>query len=58
MLGKVVADSRVVEKMICGMPSHFKQIVLVIDTLLDTFTLIVADLTERLKAAEESLELP
>lgn len=57
-LGEEVEETRVVEKMLRNVPSRFKQIVLAIRTLLDTSTLIVADLTERLKAAEESFEGP
>ena len=57
-LGEVVEETKIVEKMLRIVPSRFKQIVLAIRTLLDTSTLIVADLTGRLKATEESFELP
>jgi hypothetical protein len=57
-LGEVVEESRAVEKMLRSMPLRFKQIVISIRTLLDTSTLTVADVTGRLKAAEESFEPP
>jgi hypothetical protein len=57
-LGEVLLESKIVEKMLRSVPPRFKQIVVTIRTLLDTSTLSVADLTGRLKAAEESFEGP
>jgi hypothetical protein len=57
-LGEVLLESKIVEKMLRSVSPRFKQIVVVIRTLLDTSTLSVANLTERLKATEESFEGP
>jgi hypothetical protein len=57
-LGDVLLESKIMEKMLRSVPPRFKQIVVAIRTLLDTSTLSVADLTGRLKVAEESFEGP
>ena len=53
-----VGESQVVEKLIRSVPQRFRQIVVTITTLLDVSTLSVADLTGRLKAAEDAFEPP
>ena len=57
-LGDKVGESQVVEKLIQSVPQRFKQIVVAITTLLEVSTLTVADLTGRLKAAEDAFEPP
>jgi hypothetical protein len=57
-LSEVLLESKIVEKMLRSVPPWFKQIVVTIRTLLDTSTLSMADLTGRLKAAEELFEGP
>ena len=57
-LGDKVGESQVVEKIIRSVPQRFKQIVVAITTLLDVLTLPVADLTGRLKAAEDAFQPP
>ena len=57
-LGNKVKESQVVEKIIRSVPQRFRQIVVAITTLLDVSTLTVADLTDRLKAAEDAFEPP
>ena len=54
MLGEEVKDSEIVAKMLRSLPPRFKQIA--IKTLLDVSTMSVADLTGRLKEAEEAFE--
>lgn len=55
-LGDEVKDADIVAKMLRSLPSRFKQIALAIKTLLDTSTMTVAELTGRLKEAEESFD--
>ena len=57
-LGNKVEESQVVEKSIQSVPQRFRQIVVTITTLLDVSTLNVADLTSRLKAAEDAFKPP
>ncbi|CAA7398617.1 unnamed protein product [Spirodela intermedia] len=57
-LGDKVEETQVVEKIIRSVPQRFRQIVVVITMLLDVSTLTVADLTGRLKAAEDAFEKP
>ncbi|CAA6661431.1 unnamed protein product [Spirodela intermedia] len=57
-LGDKVEETQVVEKIIRSVPQHFRQIVVAITMLLDVSTLTVADLTGRLKAAEDAFEEP
>ena len=57
-LGDTVGETKVVEKIIRSVPQRFRQIVVAITMLLDVSTLTVADLTGRLKAAEDAFEPP
>ncbi|CAA7409803.1 unnamed protein product [Spirodela intermedia] len=57
-LGDKVEETQVVEKIIRSVPQRFKQIVVAITMLLDVSTLTVADLTGRLKTAEDAFEKP
>ncbi|CAA6674425.1 unnamed protein product [Spirodela intermedia] len=57
-LGDKVEETQVVEKIIRSVPQRFRQIVVAITMLLDVSTLTVADLTGRLKAAEDAFEEP
>jgi hypothetical protein len=55
-LGEEVKDSEIIVKMLRSLLPHFKRITIVIKTLLDVSTMFVADLTGRLKEAEEAFE--
>jgi hypothetical protein len=55
-LGEEVKDSEVIVKMFRSLPPRFKQITIAIKTLFDVSTMSVADLTWRLKEAEEAFE--
>ncbi|CAA7389736.1 unnamed protein product [Spirodela intermedia] len=57
-LGDKVEETQVVEKIIRSVPQRFRQIVVAITMLLDVSTLTVADLTGRLKVAEDAFEEP
>ncbi|CAA6662425.1 unnamed protein product [Spirodela intermedia] len=57
-LGDKVEETQVVEKIIRSVPQRFRQIVVAITMLLDVSTLTVANLTGRLKAAEDDFEEP
>jgi uncharacterized membrane protein YgcG len=57
-LGKTVAESKVVGKFLRSVPHKYKQIVVAIQTLLDVEGLTLANVTGRLKAAEDELEAP
>lgn len=57
-LGEEVKDAEIVAKILRSLPHQFKQIAIAIKTLLDVSTMSVADLTGRLKEAEESFEEP
>jgi hypothetical protein len=58
-LGEELKDGEIVAKMLRSLPPCFKQITIVIKTLLDVSTMSVADLTRRLKDVEEAFkELP
>ncbi|CAA6674154.1 unnamed protein product [Spirodela intermedia] len=57
-LGDKVEETQVVEKIIRSVPQRFRQIMVAITMLLDVSTLTVADLTGRLKAAEDAFEKP
>jgi hypothetical protein len=57
-LGETVAETKVVDKFLRNIPHKYKQIVVVIQTLLDVDTLTLANVTGRLKAAEDELEVP
>ena len=54
--GEVVGKFKIVEKFIRGVLAWFKQIILAIMTLLDVSTMSLANLTARLKAAEDLFE--
>jgi hypothetical protein len=55
-LGEEVKDGEIVAKMLRSLPPRFKQITIMIKTLLDVSTMSVADLTRRLKEVEEAFE--
>jgi hypothetical protein len=55
-LGEEVKDGEIVVKMLQSLPPRFKQITIMIKTLLDVSTMSDADLTWRLKEAEEAFE--
>jgi hypothetical protein len=55
-LGEEVKDGEIVVQMLRSIPPRFKQITIVIKTLLDVLTMFVADLTGQLKEAEELFE--
>jgi hypothetical protein len=55
-LGKEVKDSEIIMKMLRSLLPHFKQIMIAFKTLLAMSTMSVADLTGRLKEAEEAFE--
>jgi hypothetical protein len=55
-LGEEVKDGDIVMKMLRSLPARFNQIMIAIKTLLDVLTMSVADLTRRLKEAEEAFE--
>jgi hypothetical protein len=56
MLGEVVKEGEIIVKILCTLPSRFKQISIAIKTLLDVSAMTVADLTRCLKEAEEAFE--
>ncbi|XP_078438598.1 uncharacterized protein LOC144709068 [Wolffia australiana] len=55
-LNDKIEETQVVEKIIRSVPQRFRQIVVAITTLLDVSKLTIADLTSRLKAAEDAFE--
>jgi hypothetical protein len=55
-LSEEVKDGEIIVKMLRSLPPRFKQITITIKTLLDVSTMFVADLTVRLKEAEEAFE--
>jgi hypothetical protein len=55
-LREEVKDGEIVAKMLRSLPPHFKQIMIVIMTLLDVSTMSIADLTGRLKEVEEAFK--
>jgi hypothetical protein len=55
-LGEEVKDSEIIVKMFRSLPPRFKQITIAIKTLFDVSTMSAADLTWRLKEAEEAFE--
>jgi uncharacterized membrane protein YgcG len=57
-LGVTLDEPTVVGKFLRSVSTRFKQIVVAIQTLLDVSTLTLAEVTGRLKAAEEELEAP
>jgi uncharacterized membrane protein YgcG len=57
-LGETLDEAKVVGKFLRSMPAKYMQIVLAIHTLLPVDTLTLADVTGRLKAAEEEFEAP
>jgi hypothetical protein len=56
MLCEEVKDDEIITKMLQSLLPRFKQIMIVIKTLLDVSTMSVANLTGRLKEAEEAFE--
>lgn len=58
MLDEVVEETKVVDKILCSVPTQFKQIVLAICTLLDVSILTIVDVVGRLKAAKKVFEPP
>jgi hypothetical protein len=57
-LGEIVEEPKVVSKFLRCVPHRYRQIVVAINTLLDVKTLSLANVTGRLKAAEEDLDAP
>jgi hypothetical protein len=55
-LGEEVKDSEIVVKMLQSLPPRFKQIMIVIKTLLDVSTMSIAYLIGQLKEAEEAFK--
>jgi hypothetical protein len=55
-LDEEVKDGEIITQMLRSLPPRFKQITIAIKTLLDVSTMFVADLTGRLKEAEEAFE--
>jgi hypothetical protein len=53
-LVKEVKDGEIIAKMLRSLSPRFKQITILIKTLLDVSTMSVANLTGRLKEAEEA----
>jgi hypothetical protein len=56
MLDEEVKDGEIIAKMLQFLSSRLKQITIAIKTLLDVSTMSIADLTGRLKEAEEAFE--
>jgi hypothetical protein len=52
-LNEEVKDGEIVAKMLQSLPPRFEQIMIAIKTLLDVSTMLVADLTGRMKEALE-----
>jgi hypothetical protein len=57
-LGEKVDEPKVVGKFLRSVPHQYRQIVVVIHTLLDVNTLTLANVTGKLKAAKEEIEAP
>jgi hypothetical protein len=58
-LGDIMEECKVMEKILCCVARRMRQIALAITTLLDVQSLIIANLAERFKVAEEAFkELP
>lgn len=57
-LGEDLEEAQIMQKILRSLPVWFKQIVIAIKTLLDVSKMSVAELTERLKEAEESFDEP
>jgi hypothetical protein len=57
-LVEIVEEPKVVSKFLRCVPHRYRQIVVAINTLLDVKTLSLANVTGRLKAAEDDLEAP
>jgi hypothetical protein len=55
-LGEEVMDDEIISKMLRSLPPRFKQITIMIKTLLDVSTMTVADLIGLLKEVEEAFE--
>jgi hypothetical protein len=55
-LSEEVKDGEIIAKILRSLPPRFKQITIVIKTLLDVSTMSAADLTGQLKEAEEAFE--
>jgi hypothetical protein len=55
-LGEEVKDGEIIAKMLRSLPPRLKQITIAIKILFDVSTMSVADLTRRLKEAEEAFE--
>jgi hypothetical protein len=57
-LGEEVKDGEIIANMLRSLLSRFKQIMIMIKTLLDVSTMSIADLTGRLKEAFEKAPMP
>jgi uncharacterized membrane protein YgcG len=55
-LGEVLEDKQIILEILRSVPSQYKQMVAAIRTLLNISTLLVSNLTGRLKAAEDSFD--
>jgi hypothetical protein len=55
-LGEEVKDDEIIAKMLWSLSPRFKQITIMIKTLLDVSTMSVVDLTGRLKEVEEAFK--
>jgi hypothetical protein len=58
ILSEPLEETKVVAKFLWSVPSRYRQIVLLIQTLLDISTLTLVNVTGRLKAAEQEMEAP
>jgi hypothetical protein len=58
MLSEVIEEKRVVEKIICSVPSCLRQVVITITTILHVQTLSVPDLAGRLRIVKEAFKEP
>lgn len=57
-LGEEIKESQIVDKILRSLPIRLKQIAIAIKAMLDVLTMTVAELTWRLKEAEDSNEEP
>ena len=53
LYGEDITEQRAFEKLLCIIPKQYKQVVIAIDTLLDTADLSIEEVTDRLKAVND-----